>query len=138
MTQGAQLLKLTKKEKEEEAARKAGSSGGDRLLKAASSYRGRRVADCKEKKKNTHTHHTHTEGKSCLFPSQVSDSRIDFSYLSGESEGQRVGRASGDGGGGWRGCEMYAVRRVNLFHMTGLGAVFVNCTLERAKRSQVV
>lgn len=43
-------------------------------------------------------------------------------------------RTSSDGGGGWRGCEMYAVHRVNLFHMTGLGAVFVNCALERAKK----
>lgn len=128
----------TKEKEDEEAARKARSSGGGRLLKAASRYRGRQVANYKEKKNTHHTPHTHTEGKLCLFPSQVSERRKDFSYLAGESEGQRVGQASGDGDGGWRGCEMYAARRVNLFHMTGLGAVFVNCTLERAKRSQVV
>lgn len=126
-----------KKKKRKKLPERRGSGGG-RLLKVAFRYRGRQVANCKEKKTHAHTHHTHTEGKSCVFPSQVSERRKDFSYLAGESEGQRVGRASGDGGGGWRGCEMYAARRVNLFHMTGLGAVFVNCTLERAKRSQVV
>lgn len=135
MTREAQLLKQRKK-KTRKLPEKQEAAAAVGCLKQRPGTVAAKLQTTKKKK--THTPHTHTEGKSCLFPSQVTERRKDFSYLAGESEGQRVGQASGDGDGGWRGCEMYAARRVNLFHMTSLGAVFVNCTLERAKRSQVV
>lgn len=53
-----------------------------------------------------------------------------LSYLAGESE-----ELWGSGGGrGWRGCKMYAVCRVNLFHMTGLG-LFLSTALLSSKES---